>query len=333
MGFSLPTGIIGDIGGLVGSFMTAKAQKQQNKRAKEQLAIDKSLADQQIDISKYIQSLSQALMGQGSTQIDPYGGMTYYDPNKKAYVSTLGPKQQALQDASDAEEMRRLQIDQYARRGALQDIEGNRQQAGGAERDALRRAGLFREGVGAVDAGNLASQIRLNREGAVNAGYDDTERAARTLQLRTGSSAVTDALGGLARDRVRSLASIGDPETEALGAAQDINSSRYGAITNDYGVFGNRASVMPDTTFTPAPYSGIADAKLADQMKFDLSKYEVAQGGSAGAAAGIGSAAAGLRQGYAATEANRILSPTGQAIAAGGQTIDSIISKLFPMGG
>lgn len=322
-------GILGDIGGLIGAFKTAKAQKKQNERAKEQLAIDRSLANQQIDISKYIQMLSQQLMQQGSTQVDPYGGTTYYDPATKTYHSTLGPRQQMLQDASDAEEAKRLTLDQYMARNARNDIEGNRQIAAGGERDAFRRAQLFREGVGTVDAGNLASQMRLNRERTVNAGYDDAARAARTLQLRTGSAGLDDAISGLARDRVRSLADIGDPETEGFALAEQANNQRYGNILNDYGVFGNRGSMAPDVSFTPAPYAGIADAKTADQMKFDLAKYEVAQGGSSAAASGIGSAAAGLRQGYAATEANRIPSPWGQAIAAGGQSLDSIIKNIF----
>jgi hypothetical protein len=41
---------------------------------------------------------------------------------------------------------------------------------------------------------------------------------------------------------------------------------------------------VPDVAFAPAPYAATADAKNADQMKFDLSKYDAAQGGSGTAA-------------------------------------------------
>jgi Arc/MetJ family transcription regulator len=189
------------------------------------------------------------------------------------------------------------------------------------------------EGIGAVDEGQLASAIRLNREREVNAGYDDAERAAQTLGLRTGSSAVGDALTALARDRVRAQAQIGDPALEALQTAQGVNSQRSGDIMSQYGVFGNRASIMPDVSFTPAPYAGIADAKLGDQQKFDLSKFDVAQGGSGLAATGIGQAATGLRQAYDTSplKTGNILSSIGQTVGAAGNNKDitSALMKLF----
>jgi hypothetical protein len=37
-------------------------------------------------------------MARGSTQVDPYGGVTGYDPATKTYKATLGPAQQALQE-------------------------------------------------------------------------------------------------------------------------------------------------------------------------------------------------------------------------------------------
>jgi hypothetical protein len=171
--------------------------------------------------------------------------------------------------------------------------------------------------------------------GAVNAGYDDANRAAQTLALRTGSSAVGDSLSALARDRVRAQASIGDPELEALQTAQTANSQRMGDLTSRYNVFGGRASAVPDVSFAPAPYAGIADAKLADQMKFDLSKYDVAQGGSGTAASTIGSAGAGLRQAYDTNplKTGNMYTATGAAIGALGNNGDMTKSLMKLFGG
>jgi hypothetical protein len=60
-------------------------------------------------------------------------------------------------------------------------------------------------------------------------------------------------------------------------------------------------------------------------MKFDLSKFDIAQGGSGTAAAGLGGAAAGLRAGYATAEANRIHNPTGKFISSSGDLISQLI--------
>jgi hypothetical protein len=317
---------------VAGTIASLLGGAKQAKLSKESLAIQKSLADNQINIANYIQSLSRDLMSRGSTQIDPYGGVTGYDPVTKAYKTTLGPAQQALQDASDREEAKRLSIDQLLRRNAQTDIERNRLAGAGAERSTLSELENFNRGVGKVDQGQLASAIRLNRLGAVNAGYDDAERAAQTLALRTGSSAVGDSLTALARDRVRSQASIGDPELEALQTAQTVNSQRSGDIMSRYGVFANRGTMAPNVDFAPAPYAGVADAKLADQMKFDLAKYDTAQGGSGTAASSIGSAAAGLRAGYTdALKTPNNLMNIGATLGAAGNNKDitSALSKLF----
>jgi hypothetical protein len=318
---------------LIGSLTSLFGDNKKYKLSKQQLDLQKQLADHQISIDDYIQGLSKQLMGMGSTQVDSYGGTTGYDPATKTYRSTLGAIPQALQDASDREEAKRLTVDQALRRGAMSDAERNRLLAGGAERQSLDEIERFKRGIGAVDEGQLASAIRLNREREVNAGYDDAERAAQTLGLRTGSSAVGDALTALARDRVRAQAQIGDPALEALQTAQGVNSQRSGDIMNQYGVFGNRASIMPDVSFTPAPYAGIADAKLGDQQKFDLSKFDVAQGGSGLAATGIGQAATGLRQAYDTSplKTGNILSSIGQTVGAAGNNKDitSALMKLF----
>jgi hypothetical protein len=317
---------------LAGTIASLLGSNKQYKLSKEALAQQKVLTDRQVELSKYIQGLSTDLMSRGSTQVDPYGGAVGYDPATKTYKATLGGTQAGLQDLSDAEEAQRLGIDQTMRRSAVLDTERNRQLAGGEERRALDELGRFRQGIGAVDAGKLASQIRVNREAAINAGYDDAERAAQTLALRTGSSAAGDALTSLARDRLRARAAVGDPELDALTTAQSINTQRQGDIVGQYGAFADRGLQVPQAAFAPAPYAAEAAAKNADQMKFDLSKYDVAQGGSGTAASTIGSAAAGLRAAYTdALKTPNNLMNIGASLGALGNNKDitGSLMKLF----
>jgi hypothetical protein len=51
--------------------------------------------------------------------------------------------------------------DQAMRRSAMSDAERNRMAAAGAKRGALDELGRFKQGIGAVDPGKLASQSDL----------------------------------------------------------------------------------------------------------------------------------------------------------------------------
>src|SRR5437868_872030 len=93
---------------LAGTIASLLGGNKQYKLSKEALAQQKQLTDQQVKISDYINSLSKDLMARGSTQVDTGGGTVGYDPATKTYRATLGPAQQALQDASDREEAKRL---------------------------------------------------------------------------------------------------------------------------------------------------------------------------------------------------------------------------------
>jgi hypothetical protein len=322
-------GLLGDVFGAVSGLISSKKT---NKLNKAQLAEQKRLTDQQIKISDYINSLSQDLMAKGSTQVDPYGGTTGYDPVTGTYKSTMGAVPGQIQGASDAEEFARYVSDQALRRQGLAESDKIRHTAYLDSDAAMQEMQDFRRGIGKLDPTALASRMRLNREQQVNAGYDDAERAAQTLQLRTGSSAVGDALGRLARDRVRAQLEIGDPETEALQLAEQVNSNRFNTIASRYTSMADRGSNFYDAAFGPAQYAGIADAKTADAMKFDLSKYDVAQGGSGIAAQGIGQAASGLRSANQAFMQNRIANPWGNFVSQMDQALEKPVQKYFSGG-
>lgn len=318
--------ILGDVIGAVSGYSAAKKT---NKLNKEQLAEQKRMNDQQIKIADYIQGLSKELMARGSDQVDPYGGRTGYDPATGTYKTTLGAVPQNLQNVSDQEEFLRYTADQALRRQGLAEARNVQHDAYLDSKSAMQEMNDFRRGIGAVDPTALAARMRTNRVGQVNAGFDDAQRAAQTLQLRTGSSAVGDALADLARRRVTAQAQIGDPELDALGAAEQINSSRFNTIGQRYTTMADRGSNFYDAGFATAPYAGIADAKNADQMKFDLSKYDIAQGGSGVAGQTIGNAAAGLRQANTAFMANRIANPFGNLVSQLDQASDNAAKKLF----
>lgn len=318
---------------LIGGFLGAKSDSKANKVNKEQLKIDKDLANRQIEISKYIEGIAKQIAGLSGNTTDYYGTEIFYNPQTGKYEMRLGDTPKRMQDVSDAEDFSRLTVDQQLRRRGLQDYERMRARSSGQATREFDRLQNFRQGVGKVDADRLGSQIRADRTRAVNAGFDDAERSARTLQLRTGSSAVGSALSNLARDRVRAQASIGSPEVEALEMAEGINRNREQSILDSYGQFGNEGRAFYDAAFTPNNTAGDAYDRIADLMKFDLSKYDLAMGGSGSAASTIGNAARGLREGTNQYLQNRIASPWGNFVASGGRRIDEAIKQFLSMGG
>lgn len=316
---------------LIGGFLGAKSDAAANKRAKEQLKVDKALADRQIQISKYIEEIARGTMNVSGDYTDIYGGGVRFNPVTNKFESSMGDIPRGLQSASDAEERQRLTVDQVIRNRGLQDFENMRQRSVGEADRSLDRINNFRKGIGRVDPERVGSQLRADRTRAVNAGFDDAERAASTLQLRTGSSAVGDALANLGRDRVRAQAEIGSPELEGQQYAEGMNAQRLQQMFGEYKGFGDEGRGFYDAAFTPANRDAEQYQKFADALKFDLSKRDLAMGGSGSAASTIGQAAAGLRAGYNASEANRVRSPWGQFIAAAGNQAATLFPK--PGGG
>ena len=308
------------------------SDKKKNKRAKKQMKFEKEAQKKQFDLADYIQSLAkQAASMSGNTE-DVWGGKTSYDPVTGTYKTTLGEPQQRIQNASDAEDLLRNTHDMGLRRQGLNDFERMRERSSGEADTALRDMGAFKRGVGAVDAGRVASQLYADRTKAVNAGYDDAERAAQTLQLRTGNAAIGDSLGALARDRVRAQSSIGSPELEGLQFAEGINSGRQDKLSNLYNMFGNEARGIADVGFDPSQIGENANARTDALRGFDLSKLDLAMGGSGSAAGVVGNATAGRRAGYQLTENMRVPA-TANFLTGMDKWVNDTAKAFMPGGG
>jgi ABC-type transporter Mla MlaB component len=216
--------------------------------------------------------LAEQLGRQGSDFQDSFGGGVQYDPETGTYIAGLSPQEQALQEASYAEEGKRLTLDQDLRRRQLTDAERMRGQASNEQDQALRDIDAFRGGVGQVDTSKLAAMLAANKAQQVNAGYDDVNRAVNTMSVRSGGDA-SDTLAGLARNRTRDLASVGDPYLEALNAGEQINTGRLQSRLGAYNIFNTGANRLNDQNFTPSGYNaamldrGATAEKLAQGWK------------------------------------------------------------------
>jgi hypothetical protein len=321
-------GILGAIGAGLGIASTVSgffADKKTNKLNKKQFELQEKLANKQISYSDYIMELSKAVMEDGYS-IDNSGVVR---DEKGNFVLSMEPQDQAIQNASDQEELKRYTVDQEMRRRGLQDVDRRRNIASGEADTALRDLNSFKAGVGQIDPTQLGNQIALQRMSQVNAGFDDAENAAAKLQLRTGSSAVGDAIANLGRERTRAMSQIGDPALEGLMAAEDINNSRFQNKAGTYDLFTTQANQVYDAGFGPSDKADKLYQKGVDARNFELGKNEVAMGGAAGAAAGVGSAAAGQRQGFGQFMQNRISDPFGNFLSG----LSGAVSGLGGMGG
>lgn len=317
-------GLLGSIVGLVSGL---KSDKKTNKLNKEELALQRDLANRQIDVSKYIEELSKQIVGRNYNFADPYGGGVSFDPATQTYKTTLNPAEKAIQDTSYQLQQRQ----QQAGLEGLNDYEKLRKQSVGETGTALANALAFRRGVGRADEGRIASQLRADRTGAVNAGYDDAARAAQTLQLRTGNASLGDALSALARDRARAVnTTVGSPEIEAMQLADQTNQAREEQLYKQYGLFGDEARGI--LTPQASPYADKAYNQYADAQKFDLSKYDLGLGGSSNAAATIGNAATGEGAAYGQFMKNRIANPFGKFAMGLDSALEDAVKQIFAGG-
>jgi len=318
-----------DLAGLWGGHKAAKAAK---KMAKNEYKDQKALTGKQTGIADYIQELAARAAGTNSDIYDPSGGFTRFNPATGKYEYALGREQQGIQGASYQEELMRNTQDQALRRGGLADFERMRQRSSGRADRALDDIDAARRGIGMVDPNAVAGQLLTSRTGQMNAGYDDAERAARTMQLRTGSSAVGDALTALARDRVRAQASMGTPGLEGLEFAEGINQGRNQQNYGTYGAFGDEARGFYDAQFNPSAYEQLGRENLGKQMEFDMSKLDLGMGGAAKAGGVVNNAATGQQNAYTGTNKLATSSPFAKLMEGGSSLIDSYAKKFATMG-
>lgn len=317
--------IIGDAFSVAGAIAGKKAAKKKNKLAKEQYAEQQKLTDKQVASADWITQIAKQLAAQGTGTTDPYGGGTSYDPVTGTWSSSLSAPQAAVQDASYAEELARNTNDQNIRRQGVQSSENARGAAAGQAAATLGDINAFKSGVGAVDAGKLATTLRTNRTAAVNAGYDDAARAANTISLRSGASA-GDALSRIARSRAQSIATtMGDPELEALQAADTSNNQRFNNNLNAYNIFDTKGRQFIDTAFNPSSYAKDAVDNTFKTQALDLQTKDAAIGGASNAGALVGSGAAGLRQAAGIQNANTNYNGTADMLRGFGNAADSIL--------
>jgi len=317
--------LLADLGALYAGF---KGDKKANKYAKKEYESQKKLTEKQTGIADYIQQLAKQAAATSSDIYDPSGGFTRFNPATGKYEYALGAEQQGIQGASYAEELARNTQDQALRRQGLLDFERMRQRSSGRADRALTDIDAARRGIGMVDPNAVAGQLLASRTGQLNAGYDDAERAARTMQLRTGSSAVGDALGALARDRVRAQASVGTPGLEGLEFAEGINRGRTEQNYGTYGMFGDEARNFYDAQFAPSAYEQLGRENLGKQMDFDMNKLDLAMGGGSQAGQTIANAARGQTGAYDAFTRSRVKSPWANLLTGYSNMEDAAAKKI-----
>jgi hypothetical protein len=317
---------------LVGLIAGYKGDKKANKLAKEQYTRQQGLTDKQTSIADYISQLAQQTANTSSDIYDPSGGFTRYNPATGKYEYALGDARLGIQNASYGEELLRNTTDQQIRRQGLTDAERMRQVSSGRATRALSDIDAARRGVGMVDPNAVAGEMLTDRTRQVNAGYDDAERAAKTLQLRTGSSAVGDALTALARDRVRTQASVGNPNLEGIQAAQELNAPRTQQLYGAYKQFGDEGRNWYDAQFAPSTYEDTGRANLQKGMEFDMNKLDLAMGGNQQAATTIANAARGETGAYDAFTKSRVKSPLANLATGYSNMIENAAKQYATMG-
>jgi hypothetical protein len=302
------------LGSLAAGLLGLKSDKKKNKRLKEEQARQQQYTNMQLDLAKYIREI-----GEQARNLKP----------AEDYMRPLTDEEMSLERASQQEDMSRFTIDQALRRRGMQEADQIRGRAATEAGTAANDMANFRSGIGRVDPRAIASTISLDNQAKLNAGYDDAERAAQTLQTRTGSSSISDALASLARDRVRARAGLPNADLEALGISEQVNQGRYSQLAGAYDTFSGKGSNFYDAQFVPTDAYDKVYGRATDAMKFDLSKLDLAMGGGGSAASTIGNAAAGNRAAAFGAEDRRIHAPTAKFVGAMDAKMDSLIKQIM----
>lgn len=222
-------------GTLISSLLGAGSQKAQLKAQQQQNLAQNALNAKSIALAEKMDQEGLA------TQVDANGNITYYDATTNTWRTILSPQISQINDASNTELLRSLSIDAPLARGErLRSSQSRLLDQGLA--DTLRRQAMNTAGgAGAVNPNDVASSLRLSRQGAINAGFDQVQTALNTQQLRTGTGNV-NAAATLAKSRSNAIQQgLGNPDLEGLQLSKDMNATDLANAINNYGTVANRA--------------------------------------------------------------------------------------------
>lgn len=253
-------------------------QNKQAKLAKQQLAQQKALQDQQLAMAQEDQRLARA----GTT--DELGNQLAYDPITNTWSTNLSATGKQISDANVGEQLRELQYDAPLARSEsianAHDRSAERQTAG-TLRQQLNDNISGRTGV---NPNSIASAIRLGRAGASAAGQRQATRAFNTNAIRTGmgAGAAGDALADAGKVFADQAAmSMGNPELEGRQQADEMNQQSRGSLVDAYSAMASRAAGGGNISYTPSSQSSSLAATLANAK-------QTAASGSANATNAVG---------------------------------------------
>lgn len=299
-------------GGAIMANNSAKRQQALEQQAYEQ---QRALSDRQLDLQDKINKQSLA------TTIDALGNVTYYDEATNTWKSLLAPTQQNIQNLSDAETIAQLKGD--APRARIEDILNamRRSREGSVADTALYQ--VQDRLANPVNAGSLESALRLNRQQAVNAGFDQVGSNLATQALRSGATGGGALATALAKGRSQAYAqTMGSPQTEALQLADDLQANRVGNSMNAYSSMRSLATGAPATTFNPTNVGASLSNALSN------AKAGALQGGQAAGQLGQ-SAASILGSAKLPTVPNdgAVWAAIGNAIGSSGDLLSSLMKN------
>lgn len=246
---------------LLSSILGASAQKKQLRMQREQFEFAKQQAQAQLELAR-----DAARMGK-ATQIDAAGNLTVYDEASNTWKTVLSADQQGLLDASERESLMQLTRDASLSRGeretAARDRTGARETAGAVKSQIDDQVA----GRSGYNAGDIESSLRLSRERAVSQGFDDVSNTLSTQAMRSGAGNLDQIGGALARARAQAIAQqMGDPRTEAMAQAQQLNQARMGGNAQLYNMFnttGNNPNAVAPGVNTGVDNSSLTSARSA----------------------------------------------------------------------
>lgn len=303
---------------LLGSLLGASAQSKQLRLQREQFAFQQQQAQAQLELAK-----EAARMGKAS-QMDAAGNLTIYDEATNSWKTVLSADQQQLLDSSERESLLQLTRDASLSRGeretAARDRVGARETAGAVKSQIDDQIA----GRSGYNAGDLESSLRLSRERAVSQGFDDVSNTLSTQAMRSGSGNLDQIGRTLANARSQAIAQqMGDPRTEAMAMAGELNRARMGGNAQLYNMF-NTTSNNPNAV-APGVSTGV------DSTSLNAVRSAAASG--LNAAGNLNNNAAGISRSAVApmnnTMGEMFSGLSNLAASPAGDQIGSYISGLF----